>query len=89
MLFSAAQELELNLSRAYLVGDDKRDLVAAHRAGVQGILVRTGKGRRFRVPDDFDPEEAPQYVATDLPAAVDWILQRRSDGDGCGGEKGT
>lgn len=29
-----------------VVGDDQRDLEAAHRAGVAAALVRTGKGRR-------------------------------------------
>jgi D-glycero-D-manno-heptose 1,7-bisphosphate phosphatase len=36
--FGAAESL--------VVGDDKRDLEAASRAGVQAALVRTGKGRK-------------------------------------------
>jgi D-glycero-D-manno-heptose 1,7-bisphosphate phosphatase len=33
-------------SDSIVVGDDRRDLEAAQRAGVAAALVRTGKGRR-------------------------------------------
>lgn len=45
MLLRAARELDLDLSRSWLVGDALSDLEAARVAGVRGILVRTGRVR--------------------------------------------
>ena len=46
MIEQAAEEHGVDLSRSVLVGDDLRDLEAARAAGVEPILVRTGKGPR-------------------------------------------
>ena len=44
MLLRAAAELDLDLSRSWMIGDAVRDLVAGVRAGCRGgILVTTGK----------------------------------------------
>lgn len=45
MLFQAAKELGLDLSRSWLVGDKISDLQAGVAAGCQTILVETGYGR--------------------------------------------
>jgi D-glycero-D-manno-heptose 1,7-bisphosphate phosphatase len=45
MLLRAARELNLDLSRSWLVGDAVSDMQAAHAAEVRGILVRTGRGK--------------------------------------------
>ena len=47
MIEQAAAEHGVDLSRSVLVGDDLRDLEAARAAGVEPILVRTGKGPRM------------------------------------------
>ncbi len=44
MLLQAARDLDLDLSRSWLIGDACSDLQAARAAGVRGILVRTGAG---------------------------------------------
>ena len=41
----AARDLDLDLSRSYLVGDRYSDIQTAANAGVKGILVLTGYGR--------------------------------------------
>jgi D-glycero-D-manno-heptose 1,7-bisphosphate phosphatase len=46
LLTAAAREWDVDLSRSVLVGDDLRDLQAAVAAGVEPVLVRTGKGAR-------------------------------------------
>ena len=77
LLFRAASELGLDLSRSTLVGDKASDLVAGRAAGVQSVLVLTGYGlgeweyRRdtFSVP--------PDHVAEDLLDAVEWVLEGR------------
>lgn len=44
MLNQAALDLDIDLATSILVGDDLRDLQAARAAGVEPVLVRTGKG---------------------------------------------
>ena len=69
MLLRAAEELDLDLSRSYMIGDTMRDVEAAHNAGVRSILVKTGYG-------GSDVSWArPDYVALDLLDAVAWILK--------------
>lgn len=45
LLYRAAQELELDLARSYLIGDAVSDVEAALAAGCRPILVLTGRGR--------------------------------------------
>lgn len=57
---------------AVMVGDDaEADVAGARRAGLAGVLVRTGK-YRAGAEDAFDP--APSATVADLAAAVDWIV---------------
>jgi HAD superfamily hydrolase (TIGR01458 family) len=61
---------------AVMVGDDAEfDVAAAIEAGVSGILVRTGK---YEDGVEHGVTPAPTVVVNDLPAAVDWILEKRA-----------
>jgi D,D-heptose 1,7-bisphosphate phosphatase len=71
MLLQASRDLHINLSRSYMVGDMRKDVQAGRNAGTKGILVMTGYGTGEKA--DEDPH--PDYVAPDLPAAVEWILK--------------
>ena len=42
MLLRAAQDLNIDLKKSYLVGDRFRDMEAAKKCGVKGVLVKTG-----------------------------------------------
>jgi len=44
MLLQAAREHDIDLTKAFLVGDALTDIQAAEAGGVKGILVRTGRG---------------------------------------------
>jgi D-glycero-D-manno-heptose 1,7-bisphosphate phosphatase len=46
MLLRAARELNVDLSHSFLVGDAVTDMQAAQAAGVQSVMVRTGRGER-------------------------------------------
>jgi D-glycero-D-manno-heptose 1,7-bisphosphate phosphatase len=75
LLEQAARDLNLDLSRSYLVGDRYNDIETAANAGAKGILVLTGYGR-----GEYDYLRAaqmvqPVHVANDLLEAVNWILQ--------------
>ena len=71
MLKRAAEELDLDLGRSWMVGDHPVDAGAARAAGVRPIVVRTGHG--LLPGADHDP--GPDVLrADDLAAAADLIL---------------
>jgi D-glycero-D-manno-heptose 1,7-bisphosphate phosphatase len=76
MLLRATEELKLDLARSYAVGDAVSDIQAARSAGVQGILVLTGRGREQAALLRKESEASCPVVA-DLVGAVDYILSRR------------
>jgi D-glycero-D-manno-heptose 1,7-bisphosphate phosphatase len=67
MVLQAAREHDLDLARSFLVGDKEIDAECAHNAGVRAIRVRTGFDRATE-------GSCADWVAEDLPAAVDLIL---------------
>lgn len=46
MLLQAADDLGINLSASYMVGDKIADIEAGHNAGCRSLLVRTGYGEQ-------------------------------------------
>jgi D-glycero-D-manno-heptose 1,7-bisphosphate phosphatase len=76
LLNSAAQDLHLELSGSYVVGDRYADIDMAHRVGAKGILVMTGYGRGdYELHRDEWPRQ-PDAVEENLVNAVDWILAK-------------
>jgi D-glycero-D-manno-heptose 1,7-bisphosphate phosphatase len=63
MLLEAAEDLQLDLARSWMVGDRAGDVEAGRRAGCRTILVRTGEGARADV-------SGADYVAADFRSAV-------------------
>ncbi|OPY91121.1 MAG: D-glycero-beta-D-manno-heptose-1,7-bisphosphate 7-phosphatase [Syntrophus sp. PtaU1.Bin208] len=80
MLLQAAEEMNLDLSRSYLIGDQLTDIEAAARAGIKSVLIRSGHNPGPS-PDLFlegrNAESRPDWVAPNLFEAVCWILQDR------------
>ncbi|MBD1940534.1 HAD family hydrolase [Microcoleus sp. FACHB-68] len=75
MLVAAAWEHNLDLSQSFMVGDKATDVDMAHNAGCTGILVQTGFGERV-LAGDYQHHTKPDYIAQNLPIAVEWILNR-------------
>lgn len=71
----AAEDMGLDLSRSYVVGDRWSDLVAAENCGAAGILVLTGYGRGELKYVGESQMVQPVRVAEDLEAAANWILE--------------
>ena len=71
MLLRAAAELNIDLSRSYMIGDMLKDIETGKKLGVKGILVRTGYGMNIVRTD------MPAYIAEDILEAVQWILKDR------------
>ena len=63
MLLDAARDWKLDLSASFMIGDRDKDLLAGRQAGCRVILVGNHPGT-----------VAPDFSASDLPAAADWIL---------------
>jgi D-glycero-D-manno-heptose 1,7-bisphosphate phosphatase len=73
MLLQVADEMGIDLSHSYLVGDAATDLMAGRQVGCRLFLVLTGRGRQQLMPsrrsiDDFT-------VTCDLTDATDRILK--------------
>jgi D,D-heptose 1,7-bisphosphate phosphatase len=79
MLVQAARDLNIDLTKSYLVGDRFNDMEAATKAGVKGILVKTGYASELLQddgPDKAKPENKPDFIAADILDAVRWILDQ-------------
>ncbi|MGA2780646.1 MAG: D-glycero-beta-D-manno-heptose 1,7-bisphosphate 7-phosphatase [Smithella sp.] len=78
MLLQAAQDLNIDFKRSYLVGDRFNDMEAGKKIGVRGILVKTGFGQSLLQddgPDEATPENKPDFIAADILEAVKLILK--------------
>ncbi|MER2598381.1 MAG: D-glycero-beta-D-manno-heptose 1,7-bisphosphate 7-phosphatase [Caldilineales bacterium] len=75
MLLQAAADLNLDLSRSWLVGDAVSDIEAAVAAGSVPLLVLTGRGARQQA-GLLSAGLAHVPVLPDLAAAVRWMLGR-------------
>ncbi len=73
MLLAAAREHGLDLTHSHLVGDAVADIEAARAAGVRGIMVLSGRGRR-QAQDLKSRPELQCQVVDDLEKAVGCIL---------------
>lgn len=73
LLFQAAADLGLDLRASYMIGDHYSDVECAQRVGAKGILVLTGHGGEA-VAEKESWLSPPAYIATDLYAAVQWVI---------------
>lgn len=74
LLRVAAEELDIDLERSWVIGDAARDLQAGAALGLPGILVSTGKGRD-QAQRLTASGHAPEHYVPDLAAAVAVILE--------------
>lgn len=71
----AAADLGLDLAASYMIGDKVEDVEFGTAVGASPILVLTGYGEQSR-RRLTELGRAPAFVAADVLAAVDWILER-------------
>jgi HAD superfamily hydrolase (TIGR01458 family) len=73
---AAVASLGCKPDQAVMVGDDAAaDVGGAISAGLQGILVRTGK---YVAGDENKIGQPGAVIINDISAAVDWILEHRA-----------
>jgi len=75
MLVEASRDLNLDLSRSFMVSDKYSDLQMVHQLGVKGILVLTGFGEKELAQVIHQGNPSPDYVAEDLEDAAQWIIK--------------
>ena len=81
LFHQAARDMAIDLAGSFMIGDRYRDMEAAHRAGVKGVLVKTGYGADILDnigPDQETPEGKPDHIAENILKAVHWILENRT-----------
>jgi heptosyltransferase-2 len=75
MIHRAVADLAVDLSHAYVIGDQPRDIELARQVGARGILVLSGQTAREAVHDMEPGSIAPHFVAEGLGDAVAWIFR--------------
>ncbi|MBI4854176.1 MAG: HAD family hydrolase [Acidobacteria bacterium] len=74
LIYKAAQEHEIDLTRSFMIGDKYTDVELAQRIGIKGIMVMTGYGiGEYEYQRNTWPK-MPDKIALDLLEAVDWII---------------
>ena len=64
-----------------MIGDKISDVQMGKAEGSTGILVRTGYGRGEEKYQRSTWTVQPDYIADDLLAAVNWVLERDRGGN--------
>ncbi len=73
LVLKAAADFGVDLGRSYLIGDTLRDIETAQKAGVRGVLVRTGYGQAAEA-ENAAGGIRPLHVADDILGAVRWVM---------------
>jgi D-glycero-D-manno-heptose 1,7-bisphosphate phosphatase len=74
LLKQAAADLGIDLGRSWMVGDRPGDIELAHRAGLRGVMVRSGYGRGELEHHAAGSKHEPAFVAEHVLEAVQRIL---------------
>lgn len=78
MLARARDEMGIDLSRSFMIGDSIKDVEAGHAVGATTVMVRTGYGRGEIEHRSDRWTVRPDHLADDLDEAVTWALERAS-----------
>jgi len=71
LILRAQEELNLDLSNSFFIGDSDVDILAGARAGMKTILIESE-----RLPDAASLAIKPDFVARDLLKAAEIILKQ-------------
>ena len=73
LVLKASEDLDIDLSRSYVVGDKVSDVQLAYKTGCVGVMVLTGHG--LTELDAYPDKSArPHMVCRDLQEAAMWII---------------
>lgn len=71
MLIQAAHDMQLDLGRSWMIGDQSRDIQAGRSAGCRTALVSSD--------ENMTTEAKPTYAARTFPDVVEFILKQKTD----------
>jgi len=74
LLLRAARELDVDVSRSFVIGDKYTDLQMAFAVGAKAVLVLSGYGKGELEYRGRSWSRMPDHVAANLAEAVDWIM---------------
>jgi D-glycero-D-manno-heptose 1,7-bisphosphate phosphatase len=74
MLLQAAEDMKLDLSLCWMIGDAPRDIEAGKAAGVRTIQITGGKSGQSDLP--LDPNQRPDFTASNLIEAARIVAQQ-------------
>ena len=74
----ACNELNIDPTQSYMVGDRIMDVEFGHKIGAKGILVLTGYGKGELTYCNGQWGGEPDFIAEDLYAAVQWIITQKT-----------
>lgn len=74
LLYKAADEHNIDLSRSFMIGDKYTDVELGQRIGVKGVMVMTGYGIGEYEYQRQNWPQMPDKIAENLLTAVDWII---------------
>ncbi len=78
MIERACNELNIDPTQSYMVGDRIMDVEFGHKIGAKGILVLTGYGKGELTYCNGQWRREPDFIAEDLYAAVRWIITQKA-----------
>ncbi|MCK5551893.1 MAG: HAD-IIIA family hydrolase, partial [Deltaproteobacteria bacterium] len=78
MIERACNDLGIDPTRSYMIGDRIIDVDFGHKIGTKGILVLTGYGKGELAYRDGQWREKPSFIARDLYNAVRWIIAQEA-----------
>jgi len=74
MLLKAADDFNIDLKKAIVIGDSKKDIQMGKKASCVTILVLSGETRRKKETKGWSVK--PDWIAQDLPEAVEMVLTK-------------
>lgn len=74
MLLQAAEDMKLDMSLCWMIGDAPRDIEAGKAAGVRTIQITGGKSGQSDLP--LDPNQRPDFTASNLIEAARIVAQQ-------------
>ena len=70
LLLKAAKDLEIDLSRSWMIGDILNDVEAGKRSGCKTVLIDNGNETEWQ----YNPNRIPNYIANHLKEAAKIIM---------------
>lgn len=73
MIERATRDLSIDLTQAFVIGDQTRDIELGYRVGLKAVLVKTGPTSAEALVQLQEKGLPPHYVAESIVDAVSWV----------------